>query len=122
MGEDLTGRGRGTVEACALVVGLVVYAVVALAVRQWWVSGLAALGTAALLWRRHRRARFAAYVLLSLIVLRALVSGFWLLAALGATGVLVLQSPGARQAWPRLRPRWRRGRATSDGGDTMARP
>jgi hypothetical protein len=122
IGEDVIRRQPGTVEAWALVAGLMVYSIVALAAWHWWVSGLGALVTAVLLWRRHRRARFAAYVLLSLIVLRALVSGAWMLAALGAAGVLVLQSPGARQAWPRLSPGWRRGRAAPNGGDTMARP
>jgi hypothetical protein len=104
------------------VAGLVVYAAVALGTRHWWISGLGALVTAVLLWRRHPRARFASYVLLSVIVLRGAVIGAWVLAVLAVAGLLVLQTPAARQAWPRLRPGWRRGPATANDGDTMARP
>jgi hypothetical protein len=78
--------------------------------------------TAVLLWRRHPRARFASYVLLSVTVLRGAIIGAWVLAVLAVAGLLVLQTPAARQAWPRLRPGWRRGPATSNDGDTMARP
>jgi hypothetical protein len=112
----------GTAEACALVGGLLAYAVVALGVQHWWVSGLGAIATAVLLWRRHRRARFAAYVLLTLIVLRGVETGNWILAALAVVGLLVLQTRAALRAWPRLRFGWRRGPAASDDGDTMARP
>jgi hypothetical protein len=74
------------------------------AVNGWWLSALVAPLVAWLLWRRHRRARFTAYVFLSVLVARALVAASWPLAlfALGALGAL--QLPAARRAWPRLTP------------------
>jgi hypothetical protein len=95
---------------------------VALGARHWCISGLGAIVTAVLLWRRHPRARFTAYVLLSLIALRGAVIGAWVLAVLGVAGLLVLQTPAAHRAWPRLRRGWRRGPMSSNDGDTMARP
>jgi hypothetical protein len=84
-----------------LVGGLLAYAALAL-VAQRWVSGLAAPIVAALLWRRHRRARFSAYVFFSALALRGLVMGSWALVAFAGASVLVLQTPAARRAWPRL--------------------
>jgi hypothetical protein len=80
---------------------LLVYTVVAVA-HHWWPSAAAAPVVAWLLWRRHRRARFAAYVFFSVMTARALLTGSWPLAlfALGMIGVL--QLPAARRAWPRL--------------------
>ena len=85
----------------ALLAGLVAYAVVALLARRW-VTGLAAPIVAVLLAIRHPRARFSAYVFLSVVALRGLVVGAWPLVAFGCAGVLVLQTPAARRAWPRL--------------------
>jgi hypothetical protein len=48
---------------------LLAYAAFALAGRRW-PSGAAAPLIAWMLWRRHARARFAAYVLLSVVVAR----------------------------------------------------
>ena len=95
---------------------LLAYAVVALA-GGWWLSGLAAPLVAWLLWTRHARARFAAYVLLTVVAVRALVAGPWWLAAYAMAVILVLQAPGARRAWPRLRPGFAPG-----PGDRMSRP
>ena len=89
------------VMSIALPVALLVYAVVALMV-GWWPSAVVAPVVAWLLWRRHARARFTAYVFFSVMTARALLIASWPLAlfALGAIGVL--QLPAARRAWPRL--------------------
>lgn len=102
-----------------LTAALVVYTLVALVVAHRWISGLAAALVAVLLWRRHPRARLSAYVLLSAAGVRGLATGAWgfVLFALGA--IALLQTPGARRAWPRLRPGGTGARAD---GDTMARP
>jgi hypothetical protein len=80
---------------------LLAYAAVAIA-KAWWPSAIMAPLLAWLLWQRHRRARFAAYVFFSAMTARAIFTATWPLAlfALGAIGAL--QLPGARRAWPRL--------------------
>ena len=65
----LTPRRRPPI-AWALPGAVLVYAAVALAVGHWWISGAGALVVACLLWYRHPRARFAAYVLFSVVPLR----------------------------------------------------
>ena len=85
----------------AVVGGLVVHAALALAAHRW-ISGLAAPIVAALLARGHPRARFAAYVLFSALAVRGLVGGAWPLVLFAGAGILVLQTPAARRAWPRL--------------------
>jgi hypothetical protein len=87
--------------AVALPLALLAYTAVALAV-GWWLSAAVAPVVAWLLWRRHPRARFTAYVFLSVLTARALLIGSWPLAlfALGVIGAL--QLPAARRAWPRL--------------------
>jgi hypothetical protein len=101
---------------------LIGYAGFALATGRW-PSGLAAPVVAWLLWRRHRRARFSAYVLLSVVVARAAMTGTWWLAA-GALAVLaLLQSPAAARIWPRVRPGFARTETSApDGSDRMSRP
>lgn len=85
----------------AVVGGLVVYAALALAAHRW-ISGLAAPVVAALLAIRHPRARFSAYVFFSALAMRGLVAGAWPLALFAGAGIVVLQTPPARRAWPRL--------------------
>lgn len=85
-----------------LPLALLAYAAYALLVAHGWVSGLAAPVVAALLWRRHPRARFSAYVLLSVVVVRGLVRAEWGAAAFGALVIAVLQSPPAVRTWPRV--------------------
>ena len=77
-----------------------------------------------LLWRRHPRARFAAYIFLSALGLRAAVAGLWATLLFAAAAMVLLQTPAAQRAWPRLTPRWprRRTEIDGDGGDRMARP
>jgi len=58
--------------------------------------------TAVLLWGRHRCARFSAYVFFSALALRRLVTGSWALVVFAGASVLVLQTPAAGRAWPRL--------------------
>jgi hypothetical protein len=87
-----------------LVLSLAVSATVAVAAEMWWLSGTAALEVAALLAARHARARFAAYILLSALAVRAGLAGRWGLAALSVGGILLLQTPAAGRLWPRLRP------------------
>ena len=87
--------------AVALPLTLLAYAVAAL-VAGWWLSAAVAPVVAWLLWRRHPRARFTAYIFLSVLLARALLIASWPLAlfALGAIGAL--QLPAARRTWPRL--------------------
>src|SRR5213592_5088697 len=73
-------------------------------VAYWWVSGLVAPVVAALLWRRHPRARFAAYVFLSLVALRGALAHRWAALAFAVVVVALMQTAAARRAWPRLRP------------------
>ena len=80
---------------------LLVYAVVALAL-GWWPSALLAPLVAWLLWRRHPRARFAAYIYFSALTARALLTASWPLAVFALGAIAALQLPAARRAWPRL--------------------
>jgi hypothetical protein len=80
---------------------LVGYSVVA-ARLGWWPSTIGALIVAWLLWRQHTRARFAAYVFLSILTVRAVLTGVWPLAVFALALIGVLQLPAARRAWPRL--------------------
>ncbi len=93
----------------AIPASLAAYAVIAF-VYGWWVSGAAAPFVVWLLWRRHPRARFSAYVLLSVVVLRALAGGPWWIAAYAGAVIGALQLPAATARWPRVR------------GDRMSRP
>src|SRR5439155_16857817 len=71
---------------------------------------------AALLWRRHRRARFSAYVFFSVLAARGALTGVWALPVYALAVVGVLQTASARAAWPRLTPAWRaRGDAPARG-------
>ncbi|PYN59560.1 MAG: hypothetical protein DMD92_08665 [Candidatus Rokuibacteriota bacterium] len=82
---------------------LLVYAVLALGLARWWVSGLAAPVIAFLLWRRHPRARFAAYVFLSVVALRGVLTRHWLAFTFAALAVALMQTAAARRTWPPLR-------------------
>lgn len=94
-----------------LPLSLLAYAVVALGFRRWWISGAVAPLVAWLLWRRHGRARFSAYVLLSALAWRGLLMGSWGTLAYALAAISVLQTPAALALWPRVRSRpWRRGR------------
>jgi hypothetical protein len=87
-----------------LVAALVLYSAYALRIGHWWISGLAAPVVALMLLGRHRRARFAAYVFLTVALLRTAFVGHWGI-ALGAGGaLLLLQTPAACRLWPRLTP------------------
>jgi len=68
----------------------------------WWPSALVAPIVAWLLWRRHPRARFTAYVFFSVMTARALLTTTWPLAAFALGAIGALQLPAARRAWPRL--------------------
>jgi hypothetical protein len=98
------------------------YAVVALAVERWWLSGLVAVVAAIALWRRHPRARFTTYVLLSAVALRGVFGRVWGALALALAVIALLQLPAARRAWPRLTPGARPGRGPSRGDDRMSPP
>jgi hypothetical protein len=94
---------------------LLVYALVALR-QQRWGSALAAVIVASLLWRSHRRARFAAYVFFTAVAVRGVLTGVWALPLYAAIAVAAMQIPAARRAWPRLVPGRLRG-----GDDRMRR-
>jgi hypothetical protein len=74
--------------------------------RPWnWVAyGLAAPYVAVLLWRRHPRARFAAYLFPTHELVRGLHFGQWDAVVLAGIAVLLLQRRAARAWVPRLRP------------------
>jgi hypothetical protein len=57
-----------------------------------------------LCWRRAPRARFAAYVFLSVDVIRAVRGGHWWAAAIDLAIVLSLQTPAFRRIYPAVRP------------------
>lgn len=92
------------------------YAALALRAQGAWVSAAAALLVAWWLWRRHRRARFAAYVFFSVVAVRGALTARWPTLAFAVAAVLLLQTPPALALWPRVRPGWRRG-----PGDRMRR-
>ncbi len=58
-----------------------------------------------LMWRRHERARFSAYVFLSCEILRAVHIHSRLLGALALGAIVYLQLPAARRYHPRVDPR-----------------
>jgi hypothetical protein len=83
--------------------------------------GLVAPYVAWLVWRRHRRARFAAYVFLTHEALRGVHFHRRDAVAIAALWVLLLQLPAARHWMPSLRPaemraRWRRQLPPDRGG------
>src|SRR2546422_465378 len=81
--------------AVVLPLALAAYACVALGVAHWWVSGLVAPVVAALLWRRHPRARFAAYVFLSLVALRGALAHRWAALAFAVVVVALMRTTPA---------------------------
>ena len=87
-----------------------VYGAVALGSRGAWVSAAAAALTAWFLGRRHARARFATYIFFSAVAVRSALTGRWPTLAFAIAAVLVMQTPPALAAWPRLRPGRRPGR------------
>lgn len=105
---------------------LVAYALAALAAGPRWISALAALLVALLLGRRHPRARFAAYIFLSAVGARGVLTGQWAPVLFAAALVLALQTAAAQALWPRLRPRGRGGVSgpggQPEGGDRMNPP
>ena len=96
--------------ATLLPLACVAYAAAALAWRHSWISALAGVLTAAFLWWRHPRARFAAYIFFSAMAIRGTLTGSWPTLVFAVAAVLLLQTPPALAAWPRLRP----GRVRSD--------
>jgi hypothetical protein len=66
--------------------------------------GLAAPYVGVLLWRRHPRCRFAAYVFLSHEIVRGLHFRQWDAVAIALASIALLQLPAARRYAPSLRP------------------
>ncbi len=111
-----TLRGVSPSERAIMIVSvgaLGVYAVVALTVGHWWLSGVAAPVAGVLLARRHRRARFSTYVVWSVVVMRSVATRQWPMALAGALAIVVLQTPAAVRLWPRLQPGGRPGDMTT---------
>jgi len=93
---------RGFLIVAVILAGsLLAYSAVAVT-RHWWPSAVMAPLLAVLLWRRHRRARFSAYVFFSVLAARGTLTGFWALPAYAAVAIGLLQTPAALVAWPRL--------------------
>jgi hypothetical protein len=80
---------------------LLIYTGVAVA-QHWWPSAVVAPVVAWLLWRQHRRARFTAYVFLSVMTARGLLTGSWRVTLFALAMIGMLQLPAARRTWPRL--------------------
>ena len=99
----------------ALVTSLLVYAAIAVS-HHWWPSAVMAPIVAGLLWRRHRRARFTAYVFFTVLAIRGALVGVWALSIYAVAVIGLLQTRAAAGAWPRLLP----GRLR-DGDDRMRR-
>ena len=93
-----------------LSIACVVYAAHALVWPHSWVSAVAGVLIAVFLWWRHPRARFAAYIFFSAMAIRSILTAAWATLAFAVAAVLLLQTPPALAAWPRLRP----GRVRSD--------
>lgn len=93
-----------------LTLSLLIYAIVAVLVARWWISGVVAPLVAALLWMQHPRARFAAYIFFTVAAVRGLFRGAWPVTAFAIAAILLLQTPAAARAWPRLRGSPSRGR------------
>ena len=87
----------------ALAGALLVYAAVAIRL-GWWPSAVVAAVVAVMLWRQLPRARFAAYVFLSVLAARGALTGVWGLTVFALAALALLQTPAAVRAWPRLRP------------------
>ena len=85
----------------AFAAALLVYTAVAIT-QHWWPSAVMAPVLAWLLGRRHRRARFAAYIFFSVMTARAAITRSWPLALFALAAIAVLQLPASRRAWPRL--------------------
>jgi hypothetical protein len=111
-------RIRAPLPIAAMLVpaALVAYAGASLADRRWWTAAAAAV-VAGLLVTQHRRGRFAAYVLVSGIALRAVVTAAWPALAFAIAVVAALQTRAARRAWPRLVPGLRRGPRAAEPRD-----
>ena len=101
---EATSSSRGRERALALLLALALagYAMLALGIGRWWISGIAAPVVAVLRLARHRRARFSAYVFFSVVALRGVVTGWWMLTGAAGAAILLLQTPAALRAWPRL--------------------
>jgi hypothetical protein len=56
----------------------------------------------AYLWVRLPRARFAAYVFFTAMAIRGVATAAWPAVAFAVAAVLLMQTPSARAAWPRL--------------------
>jgi hypothetical protein len=116
----------------AVPAALVAYAVIAVVAERWWISGMVAPLLAALLWSRHPRGRFSAYIFFTVAAARGIIRAVWPLTVFALVGIAVLQTPAARRIWPRLERRGRRRATVTDGAvltpdsvirdDRMARP
>jgi hypothetical protein len=82
---------------------LLVYTGVA-AVFGWWPSAIVAPVVAVLLWRRHPRARFTAYVFCSVLAARGALTTRWGVVVFALAVIGALQLPAARRLWPRITP------------------
>jgi hypothetical protein len=71
---------------------------------NWLAYGLAAPYVGVLLWRRHTRARFAAYVFFTHEAVRGFHFRRWDAVAVAMAAILLLQLPAARRWAPSLRP------------------
>jgi hypothetical protein len=62
-----------------------------------------------LCWRQSPRARFAAYVFVSVDILRAVRGSHWLTVVIDLVVLSIMQLPSVRAVYPSIRPRDRRG-------------
>jgi hypothetical protein len=76
-----------------------------------YVCGAGYIGV--LCWRESPRARFAAYVFLSVDIVRAMRGSHWVTVVINLVVLSLMQLPAVRAVYPSIRPHERRGRHSS---------
>jgi hypothetical protein len=101
LAQGTLGRVAADSLVWLLPAAIFLYSVVAV-LQHWWLSGIVAVLAATLMWRRHPRARFTAYILLSAVALRGAFTASWRALGFALVVLALMQTPAARRAWPRL--------------------
>jgi hypothetical protein len=84
--------------------------------RTLLIYGGGAAYIAYLCWRRSPRARFAAYIFLSVDVLRAVRGSHWWTVLIDVAVIIAMQTPAFRAVYPPVRPGRRHGHDPSGAG------
>lgn len=84
--------------------------------RTLLIYGCGAAYIAYLCWRQSPRARFAAYIFLSVDVMRAIRGSLWWTVLIDLAVIIVMQTPTFRAVYPPIRPGSLRRRYPSEAG------